>query len=138
MRVRSAVDWWLGLIIWLTLAMLISTIALVPEDERGLAVLISLPAVAFMLWIYFGTFYELRDDYLYCRSGAFAARIPYNAIKSARLTRNPLSSMALSLNRIEIIYTSKSIFGGLIYISPPNREDFMHKLLERCPQAQFK
>ncbi|NLW17685.1 MAG: PH domain-containing protein [Firmicutes bacterium] len=136
MRIRSAVDWWLGLLIWLTIAMLLSMLAIAPAGERVRVLLLSLPALVFMLWIYFGTYYELKDAYLYCRSGPFVARIPYDAIKSIRLSRNPLSSMALSLNRIEIIYTSSSIFGGLIYISPPDREWFIQQLEQRCSRLR--
>ncbi len=132
MRVKSAVDWWVGLLIWFTIVISISTLFLVPESERGVTFLIVAPVVALMLWIYFGTYYELKVDHLYCRSGPLVARIPYCAIKSARLTSNPISSMALSLRRIEITYVSKSIFGGLVYISPPDREGFLRELKQRC------
>lgn len=82
MRVKSAVDWWVGLLIWFTIVISISTLFLVPESERGVTFLIVAPVVALMLWIYFGTYYELKVDHLYCRSGPLVARIPYCAIKS--------------------------------------------------------
>jgi hypothetical protein len=133
MRVKSAVDWWLGLILWLVIISLIGTSFIVPPAERLFVYLINIPVLLLTLWIYFGTYYELRED-LFCRSGPFFTRIPYETITSVRLSRNPLSSLALSLNRIEIAYTSKGIFSaGLVYISPPDREAFIKELLTRCP-----
>lgn len=135
MRVKSAVDWWIGLLIWVAIAITVGSMITVPPNERKLAYAIIIPTVAFMLWLYFGTFYELRGEYLYCRSGPFFARIPYANVKTIKLTQNPLSSMALSTKRIEITYESKSFFSGLIYISPPDREEFRRELVNRCPNV---
>ncbi|HBK85145.1 MAG TPA: hypothetical protein DDZ53_03835 [Firmicutes bacterium] len=135
MRVKSAVDWWIGLLIWFAIGMMLVSMAIAQANERTLVYLLSLPTLGFMLWLYFGTFYELRDEYLYCRSGPFFARIPYASIRAVKLSQNPLSSMALSTKRIEVTYDSKSIFGGLIYISPCDREQFRRELVNRCPNV---
>lgn len=136
MRIKSAVDWWLAALIGIIIGMMVFTMIVAPADQIVLVSIISLPTIGFILWIYFGTYYELRDEYLFCRSGPFSARIPYTAVKTIRPSRNPISSLALSTKRIEITYASRSLFGGLTYISPPDREDFMAQLLAKCPQAK--
>lgn len=138
MRVRSNVDWWIALLIWFAIAIMFFSMLAAKTNDRTLVYLISVPSLLFMLWFYFGTYYELRDEYLYCRSGPFMTRVPYTSVKTIRLSRNPISSMALSTKRIEITYASQSFFGGLVYVSPIDREDFMHQLLERCPQVKNK
>lgn len=134
LRIKSAVDWWLALIIWLTIGGMIATAIFAPPDELQLLVYATIFfTVGFMLWLYYGTYYEFQADILYCRAGPFVARVPYNKITSIRLSNNPLSSMALSVKRIEIKYKSTNIFSGLIYISPPDRENFMRELISRAP-----
>lgn len=138
MRIRSNVDWWIALLIWFAIAIMFFSMLAAKSNDRTLVYLISLPSLGFMLWIYFGTYYELRDEYLYCRSGPFVTHVLYTSVKTIKLSRNPISSMALSTKRIEITYASKNFFGGLVYISPIDREGFMAQLLERCPQAKTK
>ena len=132
MRVRSAIDWWCGaIILGVAVALLISAAVAQRQDRLGILAAV-LPVVAFLLWTILGTYYEFRDEYLFCRSGPFFERIPYDKIKSARLTRNLLSSMALSSLRIEIRQHGKGYFTGTTMISPVNREEFLRELLRRC------
>ncbi|SHH91512.1 PH domain-containing protein [Sporobacter termitidis DSM 10068] len=91
-----------------------------------------LAASAFLLWLLYGTFYELRDDYLYCRSGPFVEKIGYDQIKYLGYSENMLSSMALSSKRIEIRQYGKGFVNGTIMISPENREIFLGYLRQRC------
>lgn len=133
MRVKSAVDWWIALLVWASNIILAASIIITPVQQRLIVALFSIPTIAFMLYLYFSTYYELQDEHLLCRSGPIRLRIPYEQITQVRLSQNPLSSLALSLKRIEITYNSKSIFGGLVYISPPSREEFMRELLRRMP-----
>ncbi len=132
MRIPSKIDVWIGLIIWIGILISLVSIILLPANQRVIGLLIGTPVIVFLLWIYFVTWYELRDEYLYCRSGPFFQRIPYRNIKSLKLTRNPLSSMALSLDRIEIREHDKGYILGTTYISPVNREAFLKDLAGRC------
>jgi hypothetical protein len=77
-------------------------------------------------------YYELRDDYLYCRSGPFFEKIAYERIKSVRLYHSHLSSLALSAQQIEIRQHNKSYITGTTLISPENREEFLEELRSRC------
>lgn len=97
----------------------------------------ALIVVVFLLWIWFGTFYELQDEVLLCKSGPFTEKISYEKINSLRLCRNYLSSMAVGRDRIEIIQ-GKGGLTGTTYISPLDREAFYHALAERCPHLKPK
>ncbi|MDW7740613.1 MAG: PH domain-containing protein, partial [Bacillota bacterium] len=126
MRVKSKVDLWIAVVIWAGIAIMAGTITM-QHDQPVIGYAIGLPVIALLLWVYYGTYYELRDDYLYCRCGPFFEKIAYSKIKSVRLSRNMLSSMALSLDRIEIKQHGKGFILGTTYISPENREEFMRE-----------
>jgi len=134
-RVKSAVDWWLGVMMWTTVALIPVFLLIIPEEERLLGYAIGFPMIFLIIWIYFGTYYELREGYLYCRAGPFFARINYDKIKSVRLCYNMLSSLALSIKRIQIRQHGKG-FLGTIYISPENRELFFRELVKRCKNLE--
>lgn len=133
MRVKSAVDWWLALLIWGAVLLMVVTTVTAPPEERLLAIAIGIPVILFVVWIYFGTYYELRETYLYSRSGPFSEKIPYENIKSVRLCISILASMALSIKRIEIRQHGKGYVLCTTYISPLNREEFLRELTSRCP-----
>lgn len=131
-RVRSAIDVPIAVAIWGAVIIGIATVLLAPPPSRLIAMAVLTPVAGGLLWMYWGTYYELRPDHLYCRSGPFVERIPYARIKSAVLSRNLLSSMALSSKRIEIRQHGKGYLAGTTFISPVGRESFLSDLLRRC------
>lgn len=131
MRVKSKIDLWVGIIIWAVIVITASNMTM-QYDQTAISYVIGLPVIALIFWIYFGTYYELRDEYLYCRCGPFTEKIAYAKIKSVKLSRNMLSSMALSGDRIEIKQHGKGYLLGTTYISPENREQFMSELISKC------
>lgn len=136
MRAKSKIDLWLILLIWAAICTLLASMLVIPQNEKLIGYSVGAVSLAFILWIYFGTYYELKDDYLYCRSGPFFEKIPYEKIKSVKLSQNLLSSMALSAKRIEIRQHGKGYFTGTTYISPISREEFMAELMRRCKNIQ--
>jgi len=132
MRVRSAIDLSIAILIWSSIAIIVLSLVLVPPSGRLIAAVVGLPIAAGLAWMYFGTYYELRSDHLYCRSGPFVERIPYDRIKSLALRSNLLSSMALAARRIEIRQHGKGYLAGTTLISPVDREAFMRELASRC------
>jgi uncharacterized membrane protein YobD (UPF0266 family) len=118
--------------IYITIAIVIVSVVMVPKEDMIIALAIALLVTAFLLWIFWGTYYEFREEYLYCKSGPFFEKIPYAKIQSAKLCQNMLSSMALSSKRIEIRQHGKGYILGTTMISPINREEFLHELLKRC------
>lgn len=75
---------------------------------------------------------ELTDEYLVIRLGVFRQRIKYEKIKSIKLCKNWLSSMAMTSKRIEIKEHKKGYVFGTTYIGPKNREEFFYELKRRC------
>ncbi len=131
MRVNSKIDLWIAIILWGGILIMAGTVTSL-HGQTIINYAIGLPVIALLLWIYFGTYYELRNEYLYCRCGPFSEKIPYPKIKSVKLSRNMLSSMALSLDRIEVKQHGKGYVIGTTFISPENREQFMNELISRC------
>lgn len=136
MRVRSEVDVPVSILIWSSVALVLFSLVLIPSEGRVLSVLVGLPVAAGLAWIYFGTYYELKPDHLYCRSGPFVERIPYDRIKSIALKNSMASSMALSRRRIEIRQHGKNYVAGTTLVSPVKREEFMRELISRCSNLQ--
>lgn len=131
MRVKSSIDRPISILIWGVVIILVSSAIFVPSNKL-LYGIISGIVIAFLIWLYFGTYYELREDYLYCKSGPINEKIPYDSIKSIKLSENMLSSMALSRKRIEIRQHGKGYITGTTLISPKNREEFLEELKKRC------
>ena len=137
MRFRSKIDWWLYIVfvgwiagnIWAILSYaingglgaLIITISFTP-----FTVLLILPVLL-------KTYYELGDEELKIRSGLGKGRsINYNQIVSASETKNPTSSPALSMDRLEIKFRHKSgRVSDSIIISPKDKETFLGLLKEK-------
>jgi hypothetical protein len=136
MKVKSEVDLWFQLIVGTTIIIMIATSLFVPANERWMMFIITIPMTIFMLSLLISTWYELRDDHLYCVSGPFREKIYYDKIKQVKLTENMLSSMALSRKRIEIRQHKKNYFMGTTMISPTNREEFYIQLKRRCRNLQ--
>lgn len=135
-RFRSKRDLWYGLLIMFSLSAASVAAFMVPEDERLMVVLLLLPVWAFIVSLWFLTWYELREDYLYARSGPFVEKIPYDRIRSIRESKNLFSSMAMSRDRIEIRQHDKGFVTGTTYISPEDKQRFMGMLRARCYNLQ--
>lgn len=136
MRVRSEIDLWFKITIWISVTIMVMVLTMIPQNERLIGYLIGIPMLLIIVWIYFGTYYELRDKYLLCRCGPFFEKIPYEKIKSVKLSNNMLSSMALSLKRIQIRRHGRGYITGTTFISPQNREEFLKDLINRCTNLE--
>lgn len=85
----------------------------------------------FVAWIFVATHYTLDKEVLMVRSGPISWRIPLADIERVKPSRNPLSSPALSMDRLEIRYGKRSVL-----ISPADREGFLQDLLGKCPHLR--
>jgi hypothetical protein len=132
MRYKSAVDLWIKILVYTVIAVMFGSSAMIPKEYIITGIIIAVPATAFILWIRFGTYYEFREEYLYCKSGPFIEKIQYDKIKSVKLCRNMLSSMAMSSKRLEIRQHGKGYITGTTLISPENRDDFLLQLKKKC------
>ena len=72
--------------------------------------------------------YILDEKELLVKLGFFyTLKIAYSSITSVQETKNPLSSLAMSIDRIEIEYGK----GEYVLISPKNKQEFLKVLREK-------
>ncbi len=137
MRYKAKKDLWIVLVMYLPLLITIALIIpLWGQDVMVWMLAVMLPVNALILWILYGSFYELRESVLYICFGPFHQKISYQKIKSIRETRNFLSSAAMSLDRIEIREYDKSFAMGTTYVSPLEKDHFLMELKKRCQNLE--
>ena len=128
---RSKADWWLVVVMLgsVTACGVVGVLSLVRESGtvRWLLAGPMFGSAGLQLWVLAATDYTLTRDELRVRCGPFGWRIDIGEIRSVAPTRSPLSSPALSLDRLRIDYgASRSIM-----ISPRQRDAFLRDLSER-------
>ncbi|GAB4028016.1 PH domain-containing protein [Spirosoma gilvum] len=85
--------------------------------------------------LFLTTHYKLDEYTLKIQSGFFFRKeLPYTSIRKIIETRNPISSPALSLDRIEIVYNR---FDSVL-ISPEDKMNFIAELLHRKPDIEVQ
>jgi len=128
---RSKVDEWL--LVVFAVGALVALGACVPlliygsYGEWTLAVICLVVGLVLPCWVLFSTQYELTSGFLVVRSGPFHWSVPLRQITSVTFTRSPMSSPALSLDRLRIEYSGNRA----IMISPEDRRKFVAELKTR-------
>ena len=134
MRFPSKIDPWLGALLLLApvVSLLGGLISLSAGQPAGLIgpVFIGLLYVGLVLPIR----YELEADALVIRFGLMRSRVPYAQIRAVRRTRNPLSSPALSLDRLHV--DAGSSLGP--NISPADKAAFLSALAPHVPHLRLQ
>lgn len=130
-------DGWLVAVVWIACGVVVASAGLqLVGDEavwaRAALAAVLLGVAAFMLWVLNGTGYRIEERSLHVRGGPFRWRIPLDAIVSVTPTRNPLSSPALSLDRLRVTHRTRRGERGLM-ISPADKAGFLAALTDRCP-----
>jgi hypothetical protein len=128
----SKVDWWLAIL--LALAPVVFVVALIGALRAGSGMTAALGGVSILAGIYIGLVFPMRygmdDEYLVVRHGFIRQRIPLRDIVEVFPSRNPLSSPALSLDRLEIRFGQGYFKSAMI--SPASRADFLDELERRA------
>lgn len=139
MKFPSKKDWWLTIIIWGAMLFAIGSgvYTLIFEESNLIdfvfVLIFTVMLPVFLLWMWLTTYYVLDESNLVIKYGPFKKIIPLNTIKSVKKSMNPLSSPALSLKRLEIVYSQNN----MVLISPKDRDEFMKILSKHCPQAEI-
>jgi hypothetical protein len=132
-------DTWLMLLVWGAQAAILWSAyqtAIDPDASLATKVLtVSLlgATFAFVLWVVYGTRYGFTRRKLLVRSGPFRWTVPLRSIDSVRPSRNPLSSPAASLDRLEVRYAERR---KRILISPEDKAGFLRALVARAPHLE--
>jgi hypothetical protein len=131
MRFESKRDWWIVALLRGVPILVLAAIVIVSwtKNERDLHG----PAVGVLLLIVFelffcesilrSTYYTIEGGMVIIRSSLLRWRIPIADIRSITPTRNPLSSPAMSLDRLLIRYGTKQIM-----VSPAEKQRFIEAL----------
>lgn len=94
----------------------------------GVAGLVGLFVVALYVGVIFPLRYGLTSSALVIRNGMLRTEIPLKLIREVKPTRNPLSSPALSLDRLSVRF-GEGRFKEVL-ISPAKRDEFLQRLKE--------
>jgi hypothetical protein len=125
----SEVDVWLRvvLVVLPLISVGVVVVTLLNDGEGAWAAVLSLLVVGGIYGgLLFPLYYHFEAGSLLVRFGLVRQRIPYEAIRSVRPTRNPLSSPALSLRRLRVDYGR-----SFVLISPVRRGEFLDELAQR-------
>ena len=133
---RSKVDAWLVALVFVSLALAtagaVAAAATVGDRSTWLGLAFFVVVGAFVAWLFLATRYELDGRALTARSGPLRWRIDVGTIASVTPSRNPLSSPALSLDRLEVRHGK----GKRILLSPADRDGFLRALLRADPALE--
>ncbi len=126
---RSKVDWWMRLLLALAIAGVFVGCGMVILEgadpvEITVTILACLVGLAFFVWLLLGTFYTVDRGILIVRAGPLRWKVPLDQITAVEATRNPMSSPALSLDRLRIRYGKNR----QIMISPADKAGFLRAI----------
>jgi hypothetical protein len=130
----SKVDWWLVPILCMPpVAAVAACVASALEGSMP-GLLVGAAMAVFVAGLYFGVVFPMRygldDTLLIVRSGAWRRRIPLAEISEVSPTRSPLSSPALSLDRLRVQFGQG--FFNAVMISPADRDRFLNDLADKA------
>lgn len=134
MKFRSKIDWWLLLIFIVITANIVIKIY---EANHLYSLASNFPhliiysLVILVIWLpIFNTYYVVENNTLVIKSLVFRWKIKLNDITQIESTHNPLSSPALSLDRLKIYYMKNEKI-ATVMISPKNKEAFLQAINKR-------
>lgn len=127
----SKIDTWLLLVLAFAVVSCLVVPLLALRSQGAVAIASAVPTIligaGLPLWLFLSTSYILTDAALLVQCGPFKWQVPLAEISAVAPTRSPLSSPALSLDRLRIDYSR----GKSIMISPREKERFLQDLEQR-------
>lgn len=127
---RSKVDGWLALLLVAgPVVSLAGGLAAAPH-QQGTAFLGTLVLAAVYVGLVFPMRYGLTETHLVVRHGLVRQRVAFADITSVTPTRSPLSSPALSLDRLRITFGTGHF--KCVLISPADKKQFLVELALRA------
>lgn len=135
---RSKIDKWLLVVLvsamgvagFVTLGVYVGA----PSNSWWYGAVIAVLAIGLPAWVLLATHYTFEGRELLVRSGPFKWRIPIAEITNVKPTSNPLSSPALSLDRLRIEYGR----GRWIMVSPHDKEGFLGEVEARRGRSDLE
>jgi hypothetical protein len=125
-KFESKRDLWLMAVLWSAVVELVWSIFRVWQDAplamAASFAVVMLVIAALTLWVMYGTFYLVDESTLIVRSGPFRYRVRLADIVAVTPSNSPLSSPAMSLDRLKISYGSPQ---KDLLVSPKDRAGFL-------------
>ena len=127
-RFKSKIDRWLLFLLAAVMVfeVVVMSLAAARAQDPGQAMFLigtALAIVALIGSMLIGTHYTVSGDILRVACGPFRWKVPIGAIEAVEATRSPLSSPALSLDRLRIRYGGKRIM-----VSPSDKTGFLRAI----------
>ena len=127
-RFKSKIDRWLlfllvAIMVFEVVVMSIAATHVNNPREATVLIIAALAIVALIGSMLISTHYTVTGNTLRVACGPFRWKVPIDAIQSVEATRNPLSSPALSLDRLRIDYGKRKIL-----VSPSDRAGFLRAI----------
>ena len=129
-KYRSKVDWWLGILLWGSVIFMIylAVEPLFSGSNLELSTVFIAAATLLIILPLFSVKYVFYSTHLLVSCGIYGKeRIEYSTIRHFKETKNPISSAALSLDRLQIDYIENG-YRQTVLISPVRKKEFMEKL----------
>jgi len=129
---KSAVSWWLWALV--AIPVVITSVITVMDGDWATLLIHALVAL-FVGHLFFTTYYTVEGNTLTVKSSVLInIKIDIATIRKITETNNPLSSPALSLDRLWIDYGKN----GAVMISPEDKEGFIRHILQINPSVEVK
>jgi membrane protein YdbS with pleckstrin-like domain len=124
-RFKSKIDRWLLYLLVMVMVFEVVVMGIVATrvsspGEATVLIVAALAIVALIGSMLVGTHYTVAGGTLHVACGPFRWKVPIDEIQLVEATRSPLSSPALSLDRLQIHYGKRRIM-----VSPSDKAGFM-------------
>lgn len=125
---RSKIDWWIPVVVVVSVAGCIAGPAM--EGELPVGILLGLAVAAIEIFIFAGERYRIDGNRLGVRNFFRWRWYPIDCIAEIRRQRGILSAPALSFDRLSITFTDKNILNSPmpLEISPADRSGFIVRI----------
>jgi len=134
-RFKSKVDRWIILVLIAAIVSIICSIGLIALEggdplATTVTIIVLLLAIALIVSIMIGTHYTVERDTLKVNSGPFRFKIPLDQIEFVKASRSPLSSPAMSMDRLLIRYGKRR----RILVSPDDKDGFLRAIRQELSE----
>ena len=127
---RTKIDWWLGILLGGTMVLMLYIVIVPLIHGEGIQLGMTIVSVITLLIVLplFFIKYTFYSTHLLISCGIYGKeRVEYHLIRQMKETKNPISSAAMSLDRLQIDYMEKG-YHQTVLISPVRKKEFIEKL----------
>ena len=127
---RTKIDWWLGILLGGTMVLMLYIVIEPLIHGEGIQLGMTIVSVITLLIVLplFFIKYTFYSTHLLISCGIYGKeRVEYQLIRQMKETKNPISSAAMSLDRLQIDYMEKG-YHQTVLISPIRKKEFIEKL----------